>query len=68
MGVPTSEVGYTSVMPRREDHEVRRGHVGHWINNKKKVFNNSKFTLKHLKCSYMFRSYDHPQGAYFVAC
>jgi len=30
------------------------------------VFNNLKFTLKHLKRSYMFRSYDHPQGAYFV--
>ena len=23
-----------------------------------------KFTLKHLKPSYMFRSHDHPQGAY----
>ena len=23
-----------------------------------------KFTLKHLKLSYMFRSYDHPQGAH----
>jgi len=23
-------------MPRREDHEVRQGHVGHWI--KKKYF------------------------------
>ena len=34
MGVPTSEVGYTSAMPRREDHEVRKGHVGHWIKNK----------------------------------
>jgi len=30
MGVPTSEVGYTSAMPRREDHEVHKGHVGHW--------------------------------------
>ena len=30
------------------------------------VFNNLKFTLKHLKRSYIFRSYDHPQGAYFV--
>ena len=30
-------------------------------------FNNLKFTLKHLKLSYMFRSYDHPQGAYSVA-
>jgi hypothetical protein len=25
-----------------------------------------KFTLKHLKCSYMFRSSDHHQGAYTV--
>ena len=31
-------------------------------------FNNLKFTLKHLKRSYMFRSYDHPQGAYTVPC
>ena len=31
-------------------------------------FNNLKITLKHLKRSYMFRSYDHPQGAYFVPC
>jgi len=37
MGVPTSEVGYTSAMPRREDHEVRKGHVGHW--GKKNYFN-----------------------------
>jgi hypothetical protein len=27
MGVPTSEVGYTSAMPRREDHEVHKEHV-----------------------------------------
>ena len=27
MGVPTSEVGYTPAMPRREDHEVHEGHV-----------------------------------------
>ena len=27
MGVPTSEVGYTPAMPRREDHVVHRGHV-----------------------------------------
>ena len=31
-------------------------------------FNNLKFTLKHLKRSYMFRSYDHPEGAYIVPC
>ena len=27
MGVPTSEVGYTSAIPRMEDHEVPKGHV-----------------------------------------
>jgi len=26
------------------------------------------FTLKHLKCPYMFRSLDHPQGAHLVPC
>jgi len=36
MGVPTSEVGYTSAMPRREDHEVRKEHVG--ALDKKNVF------------------------------
>ena len=25
-----------------------------------------KFTLKHLKHSYMFRSHDHPQGSYII--
>ena len=29
------------------------------------TFNDLKFTLKHLKRSYMIRSQDHPQGAYF---
>ena len=27
-----------------------------------------KFALEHLKRSYMFRSHDHRQGAYFVPC
>jgi len=30
MCVPTSEVGYTSAMPRREDHEVNKDMWGHW--------------------------------------
>ena len=29
MGVPTSEVGYTFAMPRREDHEVHKDMWGH---------------------------------------
>jgi len=28
MGVPTSEAGYTSAMPRREDHEVHKSTCG----------------------------------------
>jgi hypothetical protein len=27
MGISTSEVGYNPAMPRREDHEVHKGHV-----------------------------------------
>ena len=38
------------------------------INTPTNSFNDLKFTLKHLKCSYMFRSYDHPQAAYIVPC
>jgi len=51
MGVPTSEVGYTSAMPRREDHEVRKGHVGHWIKkdlNKKEVYNLTENVIQKL--------------------
>ena len=36
MGVPTSEVGYTPALPRREDHEVRKDMWWHWT--KKKMF------------------------------
>jgi hypothetical protein len=35
MGVPPSEVGYTTAMPRREDHEVHKDMWWHWI---KKIF------------------------------
>ena len=34
MGVPTSEVGYTPAMPRREDHEVHKDMWWHWIKKK----------------------------------
>jgi hypothetical protein len=36
MSVPTSEVGYTRAMPRREDHEVQNGHVVTLEGRKKK--------------------------------
>jgi len=32
------------------------------------LFNNLKYALKHIKRFYMFRSRDHPQGAYIVPC
>jgi len=34
MGVPTSQVGYTSAMPRREDHEVHKDMWVHWTKKK----------------------------------
>ena len=34
MGVPTSEVGYTTAMPRREDREVHKGMWWHWTKKK----------------------------------
>jgi len=35
MGVPASEVGYTSAMPRKEDHEIHKDMWGHWKERKK---------------------------------
>jgi hypothetical protein len=35
MGVPTSEVGYTSTTTERGDHEVHKGHVVALKNNPK---------------------------------
>jgi len=36
MGIPTSEVGYTSAMQRMGDHEVQKEMWGHWGKKKKK--------------------------------
>jgi len=47
MGVPTSEVGYTPAMPRREDQEVHKDMWWHWT--KKKTSNISTITKKHAK-------------------
>jgi len=35
MGVPASDVGYTTAMPRMEDHEVHKDMWWHWT---KKIF------------------------------
>ena len=34
MGVPTSEVGYTPAIPRKEDHEVHKDMWFHWTHKK----------------------------------
>jgi len=44
MGVPTSEVGYTPAMPRREDHEVYKDMWWHWT-KKKIIFINCKWVV-----------------------
>jgi hypothetical protein len=38
MGVPASEVGYTSAPTRRGDHEVHDGHVVALENNKQQQY------------------------------
>jgi hypothetical protein len=37
MGVPTSEVGYTTAMPRREDYEVHKDMWWQWGKKRKKI-------------------------------
>jgi len=49
MTVPTSEVGYTSAMLRREDHEVRTGHEGHWIKKILSIMYKQNIELSHNK-------------------
>jgi hypothetical protein len=41
MGVPTSEVGYTSATTGRGDHEVHKGHVVEFAKKKKPLFDAS---------------------------
>ena len=43
MGVPTSEVGYTPAMSRREDHEVHKGHVAALGGEKNKYIKIKKY-------------------------
>jgi len=53
MGVPTSEVGYTSAMPSKEDHEVHKDMWGigkkkfrHVRPHEKKSFPNGRIFIK----------------------
>jgi len=54
MGVPTSEVGYTAAMPRREDHEVHEDMWWHWTKKKKKK---KKIKIKILQKNLQSSSY-----------
>jgi len=47
MGVPTSEVGYTPAMSRREDHEVHKDMWWHWI--KKNIQYKKSITMINLQ-------------------
>ena len=47
MGVPTSEVGYTPATPRREDHEVHKGHVVALEQKKKFCISSAKNGSRH---------------------
>jgi len=42
MGVQTSEVGYTTAMRRREDHEVHKDMRWHWTKKKIGLTNTSE--------------------------
>jgi hypothetical protein len=56
MGVPTSDVGYTSATARRGDHEVHKGHVVVLENNN----NNINQTLgKHPKVDTLNNNFYH---------
>jgi len=65
MGVPTSEVGHTSAMPTREDHEVRKGHVGHWI--KKKSLGHCKLVLHEIDEVRPRTGHEGPGGSVVIA-
>jgi len=57
MGVPTSEVGYTPAMPRKEDHEVHKDMWWHWKKERKTL----KYTIISLLHVSVFNG--HHQGA-----
>jgi len=64
MGIPTSEVGYTSAIPRREGHEVSKGHVGHWIKKILYIATNCNIVVSVTICIYR---YTHTTALY-VGC
>jgi len=67
MGVPTSEVSYSSAMPRREDHEVHK-HVG--ALEKKNKIALPRYPTEYVFCIILYiwgRKYDQlPDSSSFV--
>jgi len=47
MDFPTSEVGYTPAMPRREDHEIHKDMWWHWTKKKKIPISSYDFHRQH---------------------
>jgi hypothetical protein len=54
MGVPTSEVGYTSATTWRGDHEVRKGHVVKLEKKNLMVRKNITFQYNIMQVKYMY--------------
>ena len=57
MGVPTSEVGYTPAMPRREDHEVHKGHVVALDTKKRYLLFNKHYYVNNMENNEMTNYY-----------
>jgi len=51
MNVPTSEVGYTSAMPSREDHEVHKEMWGIGFKKKKPFLSAENQAMQQFGCS-----------------
>ena len=54
MGVPNSEVGYTSAMPRREDHEVHKRTCG-GTGQKKNIVDSSTIHTERIVAFTLYR-------------
>jgi len=54
MCVPTSEVGYTPAMPRREDHEVHKDMWWQWGGKKRKEKGEKKSPGVNYNCTIQF--------------
>jgi len=72
MGVPTSEVGYTPAMPRREEHEVHKDMWWHWVGGgtcggigEKKLFIPILYIIMRFVITVVFYEITHVQCVYW---